>query len=517
VTNNNPARIRTSVNRASLIPALKLFTALVGLYVAQSAAESVSTNTLPPISSVYGADGLRMNFQRAPLNLVMDYLSEAAGFIINQQAEVRGNLEVWSKQPVNKDEAVELLGSVLREHGFALTRSGRILTVLPMEQSKTADTEIKVSSDPRTVSKSPEVQTQIIPVRYATVTQLIANIQPLLPSTVTLSANESANTLILVATKTDIQRVLKIVTALDNSLASSASIRVVALHYARAKEMAELLTGIFGQQTTSQNGQAGLGTMPNFGGGPPGVDSPGSDMRAQAASPTPSGRGSTSGRLIAVADERSNSVIVSAPDDLLATAEKVVQSLDQPASELSELRVFRLLNADPSELADQLSQIFPEESGSDNRQAGDLPAFFPGPGPQLSTSTQSSSTSDRMKKIGRVTAVPDPRTSSLIITAAKSLMPAIAGMIKTLDADQGKREVVSYFELRNADPQDVTQNLQDLFNRSLGNNNNNQNTFLGKNHPLTQRMTQNQQSSAASSSSANTGSPAGGGSSRTGP
>jgi type II secretory pathway component GspD/PulD (secretin) len=180
VTNNNLARIRTSVNRASLIPALKLFTALVGLYVAQSAAESVSTNTLPPISSVYGADGLRMNFQRAPLNLVMDYLSEAAGFIINQQAEVRGNLEVWSKQPVNKDEAVELLGSVLREHGFALTRSGRILTVLPMEQSKTADTEIKVSSDPRTVSKSPEVQTQIIPLRYATVTQLIANIQPLL-------------------------------------------------------------------------------------------------------------------------------------------------------------------------------------------------------------------------------------------------------------------------------------------------------------------------------------------------
>jgi hypothetical protein len=68
-------------------------------------------------------------------------------------------------------------------------------------------------------------------------------------------------------------------------------------------------------------------------------------------------------------------------------------------------------------------------------------------------------------------------------------------MIAELDSDKGKREVVSYFELQNADPQDVYQNLQDLFNRSTVRmqNNNNQNSFLGRNHPLTQRETQNQQ------------------------
>jgi hypothetical protein len=51
-------------------------------------------------------------------------------------------------------------------------------------------------------------------------------------------------------------------------------------------------------------------------------------------------------------------------------------------------------------------------------------------------------------------------------------------------------------ELHNADPQDVYQNLQDLFNRSTVRlqNNNNQNSFLGRNNPLTQRETQNQQS-----------------------
>ena len=52
---------------------------------APAAAQSPATNTAPAISSEYGADGLRVNFHGAPLNLVLDYLSDAAGFIINKQ------------------------------------------------------------------------------------------------------------------------------------------------------------------------------------------------------------------------------------------------------------------------------------------------------------------------------------------------------------------------------------------------------------------------------------------------
>ncbi len=72
--------------------------------------------------------------------------------------------------------------------------------------------------------------TQIIPVKYANVTQLVPNLELLLPTTATLSANESANSLILVATKTDIKRMLKIISALDTSIASVSSIRVIPLN-----------------------------------------------------------------------------------------------------------------------------------------------------------------------------------------------------------------------------------------------------------------------------------------------
>jgi len=199
--------------------------------------------------------------------------------------------------------------------------------------------------------------------------------------------------------------------------------------------------------------------------------------------------------VVAVADDRSNSVVISAPAELLSTIEDMLDKIDQQVSDTTELRVFRLANADPTELADQLAQLFPDDTTSNN-QNNNVPFFFRGRGGfGAANANNTAGTSERMKKLGKVLAVPDPRTSSLIVTASKTMMPQIAEMVAELDSDKGKREIVSYFELRNADPQDVYQNLQDLFNRSTVRmqNNNNQNTFLGRNNPLTQRETQNQQ------------------------
>ena len=50
--------------------------------------------------------GLRFNFRGAPLETVLNYLSEAAGFVIVLETPVRGNVDMWSAQPVSRQEAV---------------------------------------------------------------------------------------------------------------------------------------------------------------------------------------------------------------------------------------------------------------------------------------------------------------------------------------------------------------------------------------------------------------------------
>jgi len=472
-------------------------------------ARALSPETNTPSSTItdeYGSNGLKVNFRDAPLNLVLNYLSESAGFIINSQTNIDRTVKVSSDHPVSRDEAINLISSTLKKKGYALTRNGRILTILPIESAKTADTSIAVGDDPNTVEKSDEVQTQVIPVHYASAAQMVTNLQVLLPTTASLTANESANTLILVATRTDIKRMLTIVHALDSSMASGSSLKVRLMRYANAKDTATLITQLFAPQNTGQTLPGNLANLAafNFGGFPNAND---------AAGPTPTPRGtgrqqpeprqnSVARRVVAAADERSNAVIVRAPADLLASIDDIVDKIDQPVTDPSELRVFRLVNAVPSELADELAHLFSPDSGHTNQENfvvnNTVPVFSRrvlGPG-----GLNQEQTDQHARKFGNVLAVPDPRTSSIIVTAPKALMPQIADVVADLDSDQGNKEIVSVFNLRHADPQDIYQNLRDLFNRSTTQmeNNNIESGFLGRNNPLTQRQIQNQQPSGSS-------------------
>ena len=153
------------------------------------------------------------------------------------------------------------------------------------------------------------------------------------------------------------------------------------------------------------------------------------------------------------------------------------------------MRVFRLRNADPSEVAEQLAQLFPDDtaSGSARTRPGSASAGPHRPGtiqPGVAAADiRNPDGSERKQKLGRVLAVADARASSLVVSAASSLMPQIAALIERLDADPGRKEVDAFWDLRNADPQDVKQVLQDLFNRNITvQNNNDNNPLLGQNN-----------------------------------
>src|SRR6185295_18838057 len=129
-----------------------------------------------------GEKGLRLNFRGVPLEMVLNYLSEAAGFIILPETDVKGKVDVWSNQPLNKDEAVDVLNTVLRKNGYAIIRNDRKLRIVPREDARTQDIPVKSGNDPLDIPKTDEMVTQVIPVRHANATQLIQNLQGLLPS-----------------------------------------------------------------------------------------------------------------------------------------------------------------------------------------------------------------------------------------------------------------------------------------------------------------------------------------------
>ena len=312
-------------------------------------ATAAASPALPPVVVENGTNGLRMNFNKAPLNLVLDYLSDAAGFVINKETDVRGTVDVQGKD-LTKDEAIEVLNSALKKNGYAIVRNGRILTIVSQDGVNHRDLPVISNSNPDDADRGDEVVTQIIPVKYASVSQLVPNLELLLPTTATLTPNESANSLILVATKTDIKRMLKIISALDTSIASVSSIRVIPLKYADAKDTATLITSLFTTQGNNQGGGNAAGGRGNifsmiagggFGGGGFGGGGRGGGNAGGRGGSSGGGGGAAAAKVVAVADDRSNSLVVSAPGDLMATIETMVKEIDQEVTDVTELRVFR--------------------------------------------------------------------------------------------------------------------------------------------------------------------------------
>ena len=87
-----------------------------------------------------------------------------------------------------------------------------------------------------------------------------------------------------------------------------------------------------------------------------------------------------------------------------------------------------------------------------------------------------------MKKQVTVLAVPEPRTSSVIVRAAKELMPEIASIVTQLDASSAKKQKVFVYSLDNADPQQLLPILQEMFQTTTTGNRNsaNQNSALSQ-------------------------------------
>jgi general secretion pathway protein D len=421
--------------------------------------------------------GVLLNFQGASLTDVLNYLSEAAGFIIVQDVPVTGTVNVVSKQPVSPDEAVDLLNTVLAEKGYTAIRSERILKIVNRKDALKKDLPVRVGSDPDKIQRKDEMVTQILPLRSGEAAKLIENLRPLLDNA-TMSANESSNSIIMTDTLTNIRRIAQIIQAIDTSVLGISTIHIYPLQFADSKELATVVTQLFSPTSTQGGGRGGRGGGGGGGGNPfggffGGPGGPGGGGGGQPAAPQSEAKQAES-RVVAVADEQSNSLVVSASDSLIPMITDVVLKLDTSGAEVSETRIFRLLHADSVELATIITTLYgdttTQRSQGGQNQFGGRGGFPFGPQPQ-SSSTQKSSRSLQQAK---VTAVGDPRTNSLLISAARDTIMSIAELVGRLDASDSKKQKVYYHSLTHADADNVANVLRGMLGDANAINNSSQ-------------------------------------------
>ena len=108
---------------------------------------------------------ISLNFKDASLDTVLDYLSQAIGFVIIKEGQVDGRVTVVSKQPVTPEEAVTILNAALRANGFAAIRSGRELRIIARDKAKKSNVPVHFGADPKEIDNTDEIITQVIPIQ----------------------------------------------------------------------------------------------------------------------------------------------------------------------------------------------------------------------------------------------------------------------------------------------------------------------------------------------------------------
>ena len=179
--------------------------------------KSATEAPLSKTSNGNGTNELRMNFRGASLDMVLNYLSEAAGFIINVKpgTSVRGKVDVWSNDPLTKEEALDLLDTVLIQNSLAAIRNGKVLTIVNRDEAKTQSIPVIQGSDPEKIPMTDKIVTQIIPVRFVEVGQLVKDLQPLVSVQTTMTANEAGNSIVITDTQSNIRKVAEVIHAID--------------------------------------------------------------------------------------------------------------------------------------------------------------------------------------------------------------------------------------------------------------------------------------------------------------
>ena len=341
-----------------------------------------------------------LNFVNAEIESVVKAVGMISGrnFIIDPR--VKGTVNIVSSKPVARDMTYQILLSALRLQGFAAVEAGGVTKIVPEADAKQ---NFSVTGGKGMQTSGDRIVTQVYPLQHESATQLVPVLRPLITPNNSISAYANTNTLVITDYADNIKRINKIIESIDQP--NYGEVTVLRLQYVSALDLAQTLSRL-------------LGDAPLAGG------------TAQQAAPA---GGDSGQKFVVVADVRSNSLLLRSDNPArIARARGLVEQLDVPGSQMGNIHVVYLRNAEAIKLAETLRAIISGEARSAaTTVATPATGAFSSTG-MASPAVQAATPQAASNPASIVQA--DPQTNSLIITAPDNVYNTLRAVIDKLDA-----------------------------------------------------------------------------------
>ena len=345
-----------------------------------------------------------LNFNNAEIEAVAKTLATLSGHNVVVDPRVKGTINLTSTVPVAPAQALRLFAAQLRTQSFALVESAGLYLVVPEADAKLQSGGVSAGAVP---ASNGQILTQIFQLNHESANNLVPILRPLISPNNTVNVNPGTNALVITDYADNLQRLGRIIAALD--VANATGVEVVPLKHALASDVVPMLQRL--------------------------LDSGAASSGAPAA-----GQSDATFKTMVMAEARSNSLIVRAANAArVALARSLIAQLDRPSdagpnAASGNIHVVYLKNADATKLAATLRAAMSAQGNTSNSTA---PASMPSTGNannanNASGANASFTAGSQPSTGGQIQA--DPSTNALIITAPEPQYRQLRAVIDKLDA-----------------------------------------------------------------------------------
>lgn len=316
------------------------------------------------------------SFKNADIEEFINTVGKNLNKTIIIEPSVRGKINVRSYDLLNEDQYYQFFLSVLDVYGFAVVpMDNGVLKVVRSKDAKTSAIPVVDESNP---GSGDEMVTRVVPVRNVSVRELAPLLRQLNDNAGggNVVHYDPSNVLLITGRAAVVNRLVEVVRRVDK--AGDQEVDIVKLKYASAGEMVRLVTNL-NKDGNNQGGNTSLLLAPKV-----------------------------------VADERTNSVVVSGEPKARARIIQMVHQLDRDLQSQGNTRVFYLKYGKAKDLVEVLKGV--SSSIEADKKGG------------AATTTGGASIGG-----GKLAISADETTNALVITAQPDVMAELEQVVAKLD------------------------------------------------------------------------------------
>ena len=373
----------------------------------------------PPAKKSAASEPITLNFVNAEIESVARTLATLSNRNLVVDPRVKGTINLSTELPVSPNEAWSQFLAALRLQGFAMVETKGLYKIVPEADAKLQGGTVQEIERGNANAGGGQIVTHIFKLNFEQANNLVPVLRPLISPNNTLNVNPGNNSIVITDYADNLQRIARIIAALDVSNASD--VEVIQLKHAIAVDLAPLVTRLI---------------------------EPGTNAGTPAATP---GQTGAEYKTTLLAEPRSNTLILRAANPARAAlVRSLVDKLDQPGSSnpSGNIHVVYLKNADATKLAATLRAAVSGDARGNTGLTGTnlaTPTAASTPGSTLgnTNAAQGATTGGQIQA--------DTSTNSLIITAPEPQYRQLRAVIDMLDQRRAQVMVESLIAEVNAD------------------------------------------------------------------